>query len=285
MGRGMDHHSVKAHLPLNLLPQIPKLCARHGNLRKNAFRISQPPDQLPVPFLRLRTHKLCGGGNGVFRGRLSRQQIIEIIGSQKKGFRPLKLPGLPLLQRHELIDGVEALALDPGAGIELLLANDLVNLFLHPSGAAIPVRHGVPDPFSLPVQKNKVHPPGVYAQAYRDFSQLPTPFHSVFDLLKEPFRLPDERAVFARHTVGKPVNLLQHHPAVLSVGQNMTSAGRPYVDRQIILLHILSFPGNMSPKTFRRLLFSYFTGKRRTKKEHLLPEKVSLFAGVVFGGT
>ena len=70
-----------------------------------------------------------------------------------------------LLQRHQLVDCVELLVLDAGAGVMLGKGQTVVTLqrLAHALCALIAVSHGIADTLAVSVQQHKVHGPCINA--------------------------------------------------------------------------------------------------------------------------
>ena len=139
-----------------------------------------------------------------------------------------------LFHRHQLVNGVEALLLDAGAGVKLLHGDEFGYFPVHAGGAGIPVGNRVPQHLSILIQQDEIHAPGVDAHGGRDLPQFLAAFHAVYDLCKEPFKIPAEMAVFFRNAVFKAVDLLQDDFPVLDGAQNVAAAGRADIHSQCI---------------------------------------------------
>ena len=145
------------------------------------------------------------------------------------------------LHGHELVDGVKALLLDSGTPVQLFGGDYLAHLHVHPSGPLVPVSHRISHNFVLAVQKHIVHGPGIHTHAYGNLSQLFTLFHPCLHMAPQLLQIPAQLSSHSFHAIGKPVDLLQRHPALFHPSQNVAAAGSSYVHRKKILFHNVPF--------------------------------------------
>ena len=145
--------------------------------------------------------------------------------------------GMFFFYSHKLVNGVKYLFLDPGPSIQLFLGNNPADKPVHPLCSFIPVSHRVSKDLIVPVQKHKIHSPGVNPHTHRYLPGLSTLFKTNLDLLKQLFQVPAGFPVFYGQSVIETVHLLHHHAALLHMSQNVTAAGRADIHRQIIFCH------------------------------------------------
>ena len=144
-----------------------------------------------------------------------------------------------LLEGHKLVDRIERLVLDAGAGI-MLGKGQAVLLFKRLTdalGALIAVGHGIADALPCLVQQNEIHRPGVNADGCGGKPGIVGSAQAVDDLPGQRVDVPAEVAVLAPDAVLKAVDLLQDDPAVLHGADNVPPAGCADVDRQCTSLH------------------------------------------------
>ena len=142
---------------------------------------------------------------------------MEVIRDHQHPLRLGKAVGSFLLKRQELVNGVEDLLLDPGAGVKLFRRDLLCGDCIHSLRAGVPISHGVAQGLSFPVQKDKIDAPCVNPHGQRDLLKFLTAFHTGEDLRKKPVGVPTEMPVFFDQSIFKPVDLFQDDLSVFSV--------------------------------------------------------------------
>ena len=213
---------------------------------------AEPLQQLPVPFLRGGVDQAGAGGVGVLLLLHAGQQVVEVVGNHQQTLCSLQLLRMLLLQGHKLIDGVEVLLLNSGVGIQLSGGDFCLHQPVHAVGAAVPVGDCVADAVAAFAQQHKIHRPGVDAYGSGDFAQSFADLQAVQNALPKMLNIPAVVTVAANLAVFKAVDLLQEHPTVLHMSQDVPAAGCADVDGQIIGCH------GKSPFCVALLLFYFF---------------------------
>ena len=239
MGGGQDNLSVKADFRLHSRGQVPQHRARHPDGLEDAAGQAQLGNQFLVPVLDVCPHQRRGAGVGVLIRGHTAEQIVQVIGHHQEDFCRVQLLRVFLFQRHELVNGVERLVLDAGAGI-MLGKGQAVVLFqclADALGALIAVGHGIAEAFALLIQQDEIHRPGVNADGRGGKACVMGGLQAVDDLLGQRVNVPAEVAVLAADAVFKAVDLLQGDLAVLYRADNVPPAGRTNVNCQCTGLH------------------------------------------------
>ena len=163
---------------------------------------------------------------------------MEIIGHHKKGFRLVELARF--FVAIKLIYGVKNLFLYTRRGVQFVLRNERMNLVHNRKRSLVSVRINLTDKLVVFIQKRVVHPPSVYADAYRNFSCLFTFFKPLYNAFKKSFVIPYELAVLVFRAVFETVNFFQNKLTVLDVSEDMSAARCAYVYRKkIFVCHCL----------------------------------------------
>ena len=204
MGGGQNDLTVEAHFLLNFRQQTAQHGAGGADGLEDVAGQAQFFDEFVVPVPALSVYQRGGGGVGVLVGGHAGEQVVEIVGNHQKGLGGGKLLRVFFLQRRQLVDGVELLELDAGAGVMLRKGNG--QRLPDTVGALVPVGHRVPDALTGFVQKHKVHRPGVDAHGDRRKACGAAGGHAVDDLGGEGVHIPAKMPVFAGNPVFKTVH-------------------------------------------------------------------------------
>ena len=142
-------------------------------------------------------------------------------------------------ERHQLVDCVELLVLDAGAGVMFGKGQTVVTLqrLAHALCALIAVSHGIADTLAVSVQQHKVHGPGINADGGGGVPGIMGGLQAVHHFCRQGVNIPAEVAVYAADAVLKPVDLLQADFAVLHGADNVPPAGRANINCQKTGLH------------------------------------------------
>ena len=139
MGSGQYHRGLESNNLRNIRPQRTNCFAGHEKRSKQPTGQAKPVQQLAVPFLSGSVDQAGTGGVGVFLLLYAGQQVMKVIRNHQQAVRSLQLFGMLLLQGHKLVNGVEALLLDSGAGIKFSGGDFRLNQAVDAVGAAVPV--------------------------------------------------------------------------------------------------------------------------------------------------
>lgn len=161
--------------------------------------------------------------------------------------RRLQLIGMLETLREELIDGVDGIALDTGAHIELFGGHDLIGRLQHARGAGIAVGNGIPHDAPFGIEQHVIDAPGIDPHACR---LRPERFlarsQSGDDLVGERSDIPAVVPVNAALGVLETVDALGAELAILHPSEVDPSARRPDIHRRIAFLspqihHVVPF--------------------------------------------
>ena len=137
-----------------------------------------------------------------------------------------------LLQRHQLVDCVELLVLDAGAGVMFGKGQTVITLqrLAHALCALIAISHGIADTLAVSVQQHKVHGPGINADGGGGVPGIMGGLQAVHNFSSQGIDIPAQVAVFPSDTIFKAVDLLQGDFTVLHGADNVPPTGRTYVN-------------------------------------------------------
>ena len=239
MGRRQDDLGIKADLCLHRRGQMPQHGTRRFDGLEDAARQAEPLQQRIVPVFAVCADQCRCTGVGILIGGHAAEQVVEVVRHHQEGPGGCQLLGVFLLEGHKLVDRIERLVLDAGAGI-MLGKGQAVLLFKRLAdalGALIAVGHGIADALPRLVQQNEIHRPGVNADGCGGKPGVVGSAQAVDDLSGQCVDVPAEVTVLALDAVLKAVDLLQDDPAVLHSADNVPPAGCADIDRQCTSLH------------------------------------------------
>ena len=242
MGRGQNDLGVKADGLLNFRRQMPQHGPGGSDGLEDAARQAQLFDQCIVPVPAVRAHQRRGAGVRVLIGGHAAEQVVQVIGHHQERFGGGQLLRVLLFERHKLVDRVERLVLDAGAGV-VVGKGQAVFLFQRLAdalGALVTVGDGVTDALIVRIQQHKIDGPGVDADGRGGKACVVRSLQAVDDLFREGVDVPAEVAVLAVDAVFEAVDLLQGDLSVLHGACDVPPAGRADVDCQCTGLHKLS---------------------------------------------
>ena len=242
MGRGQNDLGVKADSLLNFRRQVPQHGPGGLDGLEDAARQTQLFDQCIVPVPAVRAHQRRGAGVRVLIGGHAAEQVVQVIGHHQERFGGGQLLRVLFFERHQLVDRVERLVLDAGAGV-VVGKGQAVFLFQRLAdalGALVAVGDGVADALIVRIQQHKIDGPGVDADGRGGKTCVVCSLQAVDDLLREGVDVPAEVAVLAVDAVFEAVDLLQGDFSVLHGAYDVPPAGRADVDCQCTGLHKLS---------------------------------------------
>ena len=219
----------------DLFRQPSDFCARHRKRLKKLFRISQPFQKIPVPLPCPHIYKLGRCGIRILLRLLARQQKMKIIRKHQKRLCLFQVFRVLLLYRHQLINRIKQLLLNPGDGIQFCFRDMLIHQLVHSLCAAVPITICLPDQLIILIEQHIIQRPCIDSDARRNFSDLPAALHPRQNLGKQPLRIPYEMSVPLLQPVLKSIHLLQPKLPILDPAQHMPSAGCSNVNCQIIL--------------------------------------------------
>ena len=139
-----------------------------------------------------------------------------------------------LLERGELVDGVEEHLLDAAAGIELVGGNRGVHERVRALRARVAVGHHIRAGQALLIKENEVHAPGIDADGDGDLADLLALGDALQHAAGERLVVPAVVAVLADLRVVEAVDLLEDHLPVFEVAEDVASRGRPDVDCEMV---------------------------------------------------
>ena len=224
MGAGCDDLAVVADLFRNLRAQMTDLCSRHYELLENSSRITEFIDQFPVIFIGLRTDQLTGRCFGVLVYFFPCEQEMIVIRRIEQRLRLLEILRMFLLDRHQLVNGVEDGLLNTCAAIKLPLRNDFVNFLIHSVGTMITITHRVADDLVILVQENKINAPRINAYIAGLHTHLAALLECRDNFLENSVVFPAEFPVFLHQAVFKTMDFLQLELSVLDPAKHHSSA-------------------------------------------------------------
>ena len=236
---GLYHLQIKAHPILYFRSEASDSGAGHGDRPEERGLVSEHADQFAIPCLCDGAYKLCSRRVRVLGHHLPGQKIVEVIGDEQQ---MLCLPHqfrFVRLDRHQLIDGVEDLLLDPRARIERLRRDDLIYLLIYSLCTMVTIAVGISEYSSFPVKKHIVHRPCIDPHTDRDLPELFAFLQSAQDLFEEHCKIPAEMPVLFHQPVLKTVDLLCADHPVLHMAEDVAPAGSSDIDCKIVLFHIV----------------------------------------------
>ena len=234
MGGAQHHRGLPAHLGGNVRLQPAQHRAGNGQLREYALRQTERMQDLRVILPGLRIDKTGGSCVGVL-ARLHAAQSPEQIFRDHEEIVRLRQPS-GFFVRIQLIDRVEGLELDAGAGIQCFKWDNAVHLVQNRLRPAVTVGVDRVDGFIF-FQKHIVHRPCVNGQAFDLRISCKRCADTLFDMGKHAVNVPFQMSVHPPDTIGKTVHFLGAENAVLHPSYNVPPAGRTNVDGKIIFVH------------------------------------------------
>ena len=141
--------------------------ARRRWFAKPAGRYPGPGQQLLIPLIAFNIQELGGAGIGVFPVQLPRQAKVQVIRDQQQVSHAIYQLGLLFTQSTQLVQRIERQELNTGALIDIAAAQILLGCCHQPLSAGITVGNGLADPLTLRIQQDKIHAPGIYADAIK----------------------------------------------------------------------------------------------------------------------
>ena len=255
--------------PFNTAYQLAALKTEHPEQLANAETFLMIPDYLNYLLCGVAANEYTNASTTALVGANIKDwdnELIEKLGLPRGIFQPIKTAGTVLghltpevqakvgfdaevilpathdtsgqlfrvlfFERHQLVDCVELLVLDAGAGVMLGKGQTVVTLqrLAHALGALIAVSHGIADTLAVSVQQHKVHGPGINADGRGCVPGIVGGFQAVHHFCRQGVNIPAEVAVYAADAVLKPVDLLQADFAVLHGADNVPPTGRTYVN-------------------------------------------------------
>ena len=147
MGRRQDDFGIKADHCLHRRGQMPHHGTRRFDRLEDPARQAEPLQQRIVPVFAVCADQRRCAGVGILIGGHAAEQVVEVVRHHQKHFGGCQLLGVFLLEGHKLVDRIERLVLDAGAGI-MLGKGQAVLLFKRLAdalGALIAVGHGIAD--------------------------------------------------------------------------------------------------------------------------------------------
>jgi hypothetical protein len=203
-----------------------------------------------IPIARAGVEQVGRGGVGVFVGRHAGEPVVEVVGHHEETRGRLELFGVLALQSHELVEGVEGLALDAAGAVEGARLHDAVEAFGHAFGAGVAVGHRVAYERARAVDEDEVDAPGVDAHGFGHHAAALAGAQAFQDALVERFDVPAVVAVAADLDVVEAVDLFQMDDAVFDVADDVPPARGADVDGQMVV----HGHGLTPPSRRRRLL-------------------------------
>ena len=220
--------------------------AGHGRLQEDALGDAKAREDLGVPRALLGIEHASGARIGVLVGLDAGQTPVKVIRNHQEGACGLELLGMLVLKGEQLVERVEGLALNTGAGIDLGRVHDLVGDLVDAVGTGVAVGDRVADDLVMLVEQHKVDAPGIDTDGGRSLSGLVLDgAQTCDDVVEQGLDIPAIVSVYALLLVIETVDLLVGHLAVLDpAGKNATARGTD-IDRGVMLgldatLHVLS---------------------------------------------
>ena len=213
---------------------------RHLKLAEDALRKRQFPDEIEVPVLLRRVEERRRRGIGVLVDDLPGQAVVEVLRHHQEVRRTLELLGMLLLERPELVDGVEARLLDADTPVEIGKGEDLaLDLRIRPRRARVAVGDRVAAPVAVLVEKDEVDAPGVDADG-GDLSLRHRLIDAGLDRRDEFFDVPAVMPFLPDLRILKAVNLLKRDLSALHRPEDVAPRRRTDVNRKIAF-HLLDY--------------------------------------------
>ena len=233
VGGGQHHARVVADLLGDRGLHRPQARPGHGDVAEEAPRDVEAGQHRFVPSAGLGVQKAGRRGVGVLEGLLAGQQKAQVIGDHKEGLSRFQLFGVLALQGQELIDGVEGLALDARAAVELFGAHDGVGHLEHALSALVAIGHGVAHQVVVSIQQDEIDAPGVDADGFRREPRLLAQGKPAHELAVEQVDVPAIVAAPAHLAVVESVHLFQMDAAVFHKAHHHAARGGSDVHRRI----------------------------------------------------
>ena len=151
-----------------------------------------------------------------------------------------------VLKGKQLVERVEGLALNAGAGIDLGRVHDLVGNLVDTVGTCVAIGDRVADDLVMLVEQYKVDAPGIDTDSGRSLSGLVLDgTQTRDDVVKQSLDIPAIVSVYALLLVIEAVDLLVGHLVVLDPASKNATARGTDIDRCVMLgldatLHVLS---------------------------------------------
>ena len=245
--RGRQHHGRGV---TDLLGDVGRELAEHGaghgRLQEDALGNTKARKDLGVPRALLGVEHAGSARVGVLVGLDAGQTPVEIVGDHQEGTSCLELLGMLVLEGEQLIERVERLTLNAGAGIDLGRIHNLVGNFVDAVSAGIAVGDRITDDLVVLIEQHEINTPGIDSDGGRSLSGLILDGAQACDnMVEQSLNVPAVVAVYALLLVIEAVDLLVGHLAVLDpAGKNATARGTD-IDRCVLLgldatLHVLS---------------------------------------------
>ena len=238
MGGRKNHLAVKADAPGNFRAQISQNRAGGFDLAEDLAGQTQPLDELFIPGLAPGPYQGGGGGVGILIGHYAGETVVQIIRDHQKMFRCGQLVRMLLLERAELVNGVERLVLDAGVGIELCKGQYRFQFISHGGGAVVPIGNRITDDIPLSVQQQKIHRPGIDSHGSGGKPCIMGGFQALNHTLNQIFHIPAQVPVLFNQPVLKTVDLMQSHTAIPDCTNHMAPAGCANIHGKITGLHL-----------------------------------------------
>ena len=175
---------------------------------------------------------------------------MEEVGDLQEAFRDVENRRVLLLHYHQLIQGVKLHKLQAGLRENLVAGNGLKRPFHRAVGSRVAVTIRVPEQFAAAPEEREVDAPCVDADA-RNFRAVfrPDRAQAVLDVFPEPRQVPVKRPVHIDRPVFVPIKLFQLDFLPVEMSDNVSSARRAHIDRQIRFFHVNPFNANNLPNS------------------------------------
>ena len=206
--------ALVADLSGDLVREISHDRAGLRDRKEHLCRVSELFDQFIIPVIGVGIYELRRCSVRVLLLLNACQQEVEIIGKHQHCLCGSQNFRLLCLDSHELINCIEDLLLNAGAGIELCLRDNFIYFLVHAGRAAVAVAVGPAAGHIVLVEKHIVDSPCVDAHADRNFAQLFSLFETVLDLREEAVGVPVTVTVNDVHSVLETVDFFQDHLSV-----------------------------------------------------------------------
>ena len=214
MGGRQHHARVVADGAGDLGAHGPQARAGVGDVAEQPARNVEGLHDRLVPCASLRIQKAGGGGIGVLDGLLPREQEVQVVGNHEERVGRNKLLGMLALKCQQLVDGVEGLALQAAAAVQLLGGHDGIGHLVHASRTGVAVGHGIAHQVVLGIQQHEVDAPGVDAHRFRGKARLLAEGKAPHQLARKQLHIPAVVAVPAHLAVVEAVHLFQTNEPV-----------------------------------------------------------------------
>ena len=224
----------------------------HFELTEDLRRQAEPFDEVEVPVLLRGVEQRRRRRVGVLVDDPTRKRVVEILGHHQEVRGLRQLLGMLLLERPELVDGIEARLLDAGARIELRKGKHLLlDLRIRARSARVAIGDGVGAALALLVQEDEVDAPRVDADRL-DRALRKSHVDPRFHRSDETVQVPAVVAVPTHLGILKAEDLFEDDLTVLDAAEDVPARRRANVNRKIILHHALII--SKGPAVRRRIL-------------------------------